>query len=447
MRKATLTIDSGVMWAAAQRLLPVLMALSLLLSLAFAARVPFNHNPDEEAHRDYVRLIVEERGFVQFIPRGEVPEGQPSRDEAHQPPLYYLLCVPVYAATGGSVFAMRLVAALLQLGTLYIVFRACKDLWPERPDVAAGATAFAAFLPTQAQLGGAINNDSLTVLLCAVLLWRLGALLRRGQDVKGALIVGAILGAGLWTKLSVLQLTPAMALAYFLAARFGKMTLGRAAGLFALSLGTALLIASPWLVRNTLLYGDPLTLGIYRLTGPNFTPEQIMQVAGWATTADYLRAVGIRSFATFWYFLDPNLPVAPLGRFVGPALPLLVVVLLALAGIAGLYQRWKGGETPSEEGRLERFYLGTVLLMVPFFVRFVLTVFQAQGRYFLPVLLPVAALTALGFAHLLGRGEQASTPAAALARTLVVPAVLLALALVQFAALGFMGGPVAMPRP
>ena len=79
-----------------RRALPALLALSLLLSLFFVWRVPFGDNPDETAHRDYIRLIVEERGFVKFIERDKLPEDAPSRDEAHQPPLYYLLCAPVY---------------------------------------------------------------------------------------------------------------------------------------------------------------------------------------------------------------------------------------------------------------------------------------------------------------------------------------------------------------
>jgi len=430
MRKAVLATPTGLTWEQAGRLLTVLLALSFLLSLAFAWRTPFNHNPDEEAHRDYVRLLVEERGFVKFIPRGEIPEGQPTRDEAHQPPLYYLLCAPLYAATGGNVFAMRLVAALLQLATLWVVFRACRDLWPDRPDVAVGATAFAAFLPTQAQLSGAINNDGLTILLCAALLWRLGALVRRGQDARGALIVGALLGVGLLTKLSVLQLAPAMALAYLVAVRAKHLTVGRAATLFALALGLGLLIASPWLVRNTLLYGDPLTLSIYRQTGPNFSPQEIMGMAGWSM-GDYLRAVGTRSFASFWYFIDPGLPVQPMSRFVGPALPMVVALLVAAVGLTGLYLRGRSVDVAADERRVNGFYVAAVLLMIPFFLRFVLTVFQAQGRYFLPVLLPVAVLTTLGWAFAAGRDRRGLWP------VLVVPAILLVLALFQWMSGGY----------
>src|SRR5438105_974595 len=102
----------------ARRFLYALLTASFLLSLLFACRIPLNNNPDETAHRDYIKLIIAERGFVKFIPRAELPPDAPTRDETHQPPLYYLLCVPVYAATGGNTIAVRLVAALLQLATI-----------------------------------------------------------------------------------------------------------------------------------------------------------------------------------------------------------------------------------------------------------------------------------------------------------------------------------------
>jgi 4-amino-4-deoxy-L-arabinose transferase-like glycosyltransferase len=384
----------------------VFLAASLLLSVAFAARVPLDGNPDEHAHLDYIRLLVEERGFVRFIPREQLPPGAPSRDETHQSPLYYLLCVPVYALAGGSVFVLRLVAALLQLATIVVAFRAVRDLFPGRSELAAGAAAFVAFLPTQAQLAGAINNDGLATLVAVAMFWRLGRLVRGGEalDVRReTLFLGALLGLGLLTKLSVLQLLPAVLLAFLVAARAGGVPIKGALTGFAIVTVLGLLIASPWLARNTLLYGDPLTLGIYRATGPNFTPRQVMDASGW-DVAEYARNVGVRSFATFWYFLPPDLPFT---RFTGSPAPLLAVLLLAVAGSWGAYRWWRVGEGSAAERRIVGLFAAGVVLLVPFFARFVFTVFQAQGRYFLPVLLPVALVTCLGIATLTPRRPAA----------------------------------------
>ena len=416
----------------ARRALLVLLAASLLLSAGFALRVPLGDNPDETAHRDYIRLIVEERGFVTFIPRGELPDGAPSRDEAHQPPLYYLLCVPVYAASGGNTLALRLVATVLQLATVALVFAACRDLFAKRPEIAVGAAAFAAFLPTQAQLGGAISNDALSTLICAAIYWRLGALILRGQTVKDAALLGGLFGVGLWTKLSVVQLVPAFALAYFLAWRGEKVTLGKAFAHGAGALAFGVLLASPWLVRNTVLYGDPLTLAIYRLTGPNYSPADIQAVAGWSG-ADYLRQVGVRSFGTFWYFLDPNLPF---NRFTGSPAPLILALMLAGASLVALYRKAKASDFTGDTGNVLLLFGLAAPLLVPFYLRFVLTVFQAQGRYFLPALLPVAVVTAAAWTtRTLGKDGDKQPPNYLVA--LWVPAVLLCLAVYQLLGGGF----------
>ena len=408
----------GLSWQAARRLLFVTLALSLVLSVLFAARVPLanpdprawvNLNPDETAHRDYIRLLVEERGLVQFrvqdpevVARGDEPE----RYETHQPPLYYLLCVPVYLATGGSLFALRLVSAVIQLATVWLTFRAVRDLFPDRAELALGAALFVAFLPAQAQLSGAVSNDPLTTLVAVAIFWRLGLLVKAGPGTgeaggRGAVLLGALFGIGLLTKLSVLQLLPVIVLAYGIAARVQVVPPRRALAQAALALGLGVLIAAPWLVRNTVLYGDPLALKIYLLTGPNFKPAAIMQGFGW-TFGDYLRFVGVRSFATFWYLLPPNLPP---NRFTGAPLPLLLVLALGLGGLLGTLRWLQRLYGEPGQRRILGLCIAGILLLVPFYTRFILTTFQAQGRYFLPVLLPVALVACLGWATLAGRSR------------------------------------------
>jgi hypothetical protein len=302
----------------------VFLATSLLLSVGFAARVPLDGNPDEHAHLDYIRLLVEERGFVRFIPREQLPPGAPSRDETHQSPLYYLLCVPVYALAGGSVFVLRLVArccssrpSLSRSGRC----ATCSRSGPSSPRAPRPSSRFCR--PRRSSPG-----RSTTTVSPRSSPWRCsggsggssGA--ATALDVRReTLFLGALLGLGLLTKLSVLQLLPAVLLACLIAARAGAVPIKGALTGFAIVTALGLLIASPWLARNTLLYGDPLTLGIYRATGPNFTPRQVMDASGW-DVAEYARNVGVRSFATFWYFLPPDLPFT---RFTGSPVPLLLV--------------------------------------------------------------------------------------------------------------------------
>jgi hypothetical protein len=75
-------------------------------------------------------------------------------------------------------------------------------------------------------------------------------------------------------------------------------------------------------------------------------------------------------------------------------------------------------------------FLAGTLLLAPFFARFVLTVFQAQGRYFLPGLLPIALVTCLGWATLMNQRRTLGA--------LVPAGVLLVLALLALARGGFL---------
>jgi 4-amino-4-deoxy-L-arabinose transferase-like glycosyltransferase len=375
-------------------LLWIILAVSLALSILFALRVPFDgSNPDETSHLSYIRLLVERHGFVVFR------ANDPAYFETHQPPLFYLLCVPVFALTGGSVFAVRLVSAALQLGTIVVAYRAGRNLFPDRGEVALGVAAFVAFLPTQAQLAGAVNNDSLTTLLCTAIFWKLFRLVRngRGGHLRGAALIGALLGVGLLTKLSVLQVIPAIAVAYFMAARAGQVRPADAARQFALVLAVGLLIASPWLIRNHLLYGDPLTIQIFPQTAGADTPTPAKMMAGFGWTfADYVRYDAVRTYASFWYLIPPNMLTPDMGRFI-------LVFLVGLGGLVGVFRKPERGGVAGGDRRVVYLAVIGILLLIPFFIRFNLQFFQAQGRYFLPALLPAALLACIGWGTIGGR--------------------------------------------
>jgi 4-amino-4-deoxy-L-arabinose transferase-like glycosyltransferase len=379
-------------------ILSVIVLLSLVLAVIFAWRVPFDgSNPDETSHLSYVRLLFENRGLVKFT------AGDPAYFETHQPPLYYLFCLIPYALTGGNVFAVRLVAILFQIGTILLAYRAGRDLFPSRPEVGIGAAAFVAFLPTQVQLAGAINNDGLTTLLCTAIFWRLGLLVKgEATDNRSAVILGVLLALCLYTKLTVIQLIPAMAVAVFLLLRSGKTTLPQAIRYFALALTVGVVLASPWLIRNTLLYGDPLNIKIFPLTAGEHTPTPQSMLSnprlGW-TWPDYIRNDSIRTYASFWFIIPPMI-LLPL---FGPQLiSFLTVPLLGLGGLVGAIRSESRGGVKDSERRIVYLMLLGLFLILPFFVRFNLQFFQAQGRYFLPALLPAALLCVLGWRNVLG---------------------------------------------
>jgi 4-amino-4-deoxy-L-arabinose transferase-like glycosyltransferase len=160
----------------------------------------------------------------------------------------------------------------------------------------------------------------------------------RGSTPRKALLLGLILGLGLLTKLSVLQVIPAFVVAYLIAVRWGQMTLKQAAASLGVVLAVGFLLASPWLIRNTLLYGDPFTLKIFPLTaGPNTpTPPIMMSLMHW-TFDQYLSVTATRTFATFWFVLPPNKLYALPG-------PLMLVSLFALGGLWGAISTLVAGD-------------------------------------------------------------------------------------------------------
>ena len=354
-------------------------------------------NPDEGDHVSYAKKLSETKSLVRF-PADEIRKARESGGdghewasfaETHQPPLYYA----IGALLGGSLAALRRLSVLLGAATVVLAYVAARDLFPARREIAWGVAGILATLPAFAQLSGAASNDTFATLISTGVFWRLGRIVKNGSTLRESILLGLWLGAGLWTKLTALQLFPAVLLAYGIST--GKRP-GRWVGAL-VSVAVALVFASPWLARNALLYGDPLNLKIFPLTAPLGTPTpasmQAVPQLG-LTPLTYLWLVVSRSFATFFYILPPNGPLWPKP---GPA---LLVALTALLGLVGAAKAAQSAETA--ERRVLILFAAAPLLILPFFAGFNLRFFQAQGRYFHPALFPVCCLLAFGISTLAG---------------------------------------------
>ena len=385
------------------RVLGAILVLAALMVFGFANLIPVDNdtlqplfrglNPDENSHLSYIKLLIENHGLVRF-PFDAITY-DPSYAEAHQPPLYYWLCIPFYLMSGGNPLILRLVNLPIHLLTIFVAFKAGKNLFPDRREIALGVAAFIAFLPTQLQLAGAINNDSLATLFAALLFWKMARVVKKGVSKAGIIQIGVCLGLGLWTKLTFLQLIPAIfvayAMAFFMPKTEGNTKKGEVVRALVLAIGLGLLIASPWLIRNTMLYGDPFCLKIFPKTAPpnTPTPTSVAEIRGVSLASIYF-FVFVRSFGTYFFILPPN-------AFMKPMLPVfLLLLLLSIIGIVGAWIK----EKESESRRLVALATLTAGLLVPFFIAFNLKFFQAQGRYFSTALLPLTLIQVLGIANL-----------------------------------------------
>lgn len=405
-------------------LLAGLILVYLLLAGAYSAITPAataeQHNPDENAHMLYVQTLAS--GHLPVFT--DVMHGY----ENHQPPLYYALAAPVYLAVQGrgEAVATRAVRAVsILLGALLILasYWCVRIAFPDEPWLALGTTAGVGLLPGSVALSASVTNDALTNLLIVAALGSLARLVTAAEESdrsRWALWLGVALGAGIWTKTSTLILFPTVLLACYLLAARSRTTSAQAARAGGISCGLGLLIGLPWLLRNQLLYGDPLAQHLFVSAFSNTAQADIIARALYGgSIVSYLGGVAQWTFASFWggfdsllvfwgqdprAHLDPNARGAYSFFAHPPPLPYTLIAVLCLAAVLGLFRTLsrRAITAPPQNILLAAFAVLTALTGVVF-LRFILTFFQAQGRYWYPALLPLAFFFVLGWRGLLPR--------------------------------------------
>ncbi|HEX5323270.1 MAG TPA: glycosyltransferase family 39 protein, partial [Capsulimonadaceae bacterium] len=332
------------------------------------------------------------------------------------------------AGDSSAASTVRWVSTLLGLALVWVTFFLIADLFPENPWLAVCSAGFVALLPMNVSLCASITNDTLTNLIAALGLWQI-VRIAKGicRRPHSALILGLMLGLGIWTKTSTLVLFPTALVAYWLLARTGVMPLAVAAKRAAVACGFGLLIGLPWLIRNTVLYGDPLArhifLTAFQSTMKATTMMGVFHSLG-LSSANYVVAVTQWTFASFWgvfdsmtwfWGRDPQ-DYGSLSFFFHP--PPVIYSLLAIICVLSLvgllrYVRTRNADPagshwpsptlePSQQAVLGAF-LTLIVMTILAFIAFNVTFFQAQGRYLYTALVPFAFFLALGLGSLVPR--------------------------------------------
>lgn len=423
-------MKSTRVWLAAIVVLYLVFAVAY--NLVTPAGTAIQHNPDENGHLQYVQLLS-----TGHLPVFTTAAAGP---EFHQPPLYYLICAPVYASTKGlgastSIHCVRAVSTALGLFLILVAFRTAKRLFPDDDWVALLTAGLVALLPMNVAMNASVGNDSLTNLLVAAglaVLAEIGTFVGDFQNepervqgkpaplTKKTVILGVILGLVILTKSSALVLYPAVLVAFALLGYRKLLTSTTAVRSAAIAIAVGVLVGSPWLIRNMMLYGDPLGQKIFQQAFQSTTApaEGIMRLVG--GLGPYASLMVKWTFASFWGVFDsmtafwghdphPVLshvpPYAPMGpRFEEP-LPVIYNMLAALtvAGLIGAVVRLRRGPVdPAKSSILWSFVL-LILATAYGFTMFTLQFFQAQGRYWFTALVPLALFFALGYRGLFPR--------------------------------------------
>lgn len=400
--------------ASARRALRLVIIAYLFLAALYASAIPPGKGADETAHMRYLAWLAEEHRLPVFSTKA------PGADyEFHQPPLFYLTALPTYLLAGreGDVAlqAVRFVSILLGLPLLYLTFGLGRTLAPHRPWAALAATAVVAFLPMHLGLVASVSNDVLTeVFFAAVLLLMVRHLAAasapraeaaRPPGAAPMAIAGLLTGLGLLTKSSAILLLPVIWTATLMGARGpAGREWARAAREAALATVIALAVAGWWLVRNQLLYGDPLAQRAF-LSAFQDRPSPQDFIAAYMG-GDAPRSLKLTLYAAqvaAWTFASGIGAFGPVfaNRFVFyPAWVYLAFGLKAMAE-AGGFLRYLRQEELADWQR-QAWWLCALLgaLVLASFIGFNLSFFQAQARYLFPALPAIALALSLGLEQL-----------------------------------------------
>jgi hypothetical protein len=179
-----------------------------------------------------------------------------------------------------AVHIVRLFSVALGLGTVLVTYQLAREIFPDWPLIALGATALNAFLPMFLFLSGSVNNDNLSNLLGNLLTLLVVRLLKmptpipptpfpriQGKGEKSInlasyALIGIVAGMGLLAKLNIGFLIPLVAVGLLVVSirqrDWRPLIIGGV-----ISGGLTVLIAGWWYLYNAQLYGDPTGLNMF----------------------------------------------------------------------------------------------------------------------------------------------------------------------------------------
>jgi Dolichyl-phosphate-mannose-protein mannosyltransferase len=276
---------------AVRALVAVQLAAILVAAVATVASFPVWALVDEAAHYDYVQSIAEDGRLpvlnedrvhpeVLAIDEGTYPGPPrlPARErglfgrsyEGFQPPLAYALATPVYAVPSSHETKLRALRALgvVLLGVAVLVtWLLARRVVPDAPLPAFSAALTFMLWPGVVVRAVTFSNAGLELVMGATLslaLWR--ALTERSE--RWLVAAGALTGAALLTKLTLMAFLPTLALICVAFLRAGRVrAVAAAAGLPAVML-------APWVAFNLTTYDSPTGSGaVQSLMNPVLNPS------------------------------------------------------------------------------------------------------------------------------------------------------------------------------
>jgi 4-amino-4-deoxy-L-arabinose transferase-like glycosyltransferase len=357
-----------------------LIVAGLAVRLAYVFFTPVFYAPDEEPHFKYIQHLAEKKSF----PVQTTKLGDASNDwEYNQPPLYYLMATPLFAAASNAfqnqdavVIALRLLSVLLWLGNAWLVLKLAEHLKPDSRFMRVFIVAMVCLLPTYTVISSAINNDNLLTLLGSAMICLLAT---RERSIKTHVTLGLLLGLGLLTKQSAVIFAPMIATLAVFEAFKRRIAWSKAGAQLFVIFGIAGLIYLPWALRNWQVYHT-------------FTPENLVVTQiPWPNVFQGIASAAHNLVKTFW-------SVAGLSNDIGYPFPAIGMLLMVSPVIAFAFESKTLGKSDAlfieEQKPLLFGMVISLLVAVVLVLRFGFQFGMGQGRHLFPLLFPIALFLA-----------------------------------------------------
>jgi 4-amino-4-deoxy-L-arabinose transferase-like glycosyltransferase len=369
----------GIAWIAA------IISIHVVLGFLYWSTTPFGGAPDENAHGNYLRVLMTSHAFPKYDPASA--DGY----EFYQPPLYYIAAAPFYIAGRAAGMpnpeeAARLLSILLGAISIFLIYGTLRKLLPDDhlpPLLCAG---FVALLPTHVMMSSTVSNDVLMEVIFNAAFLLIAGMLIDGATWRRSILLGIVLGLGILTKTTCLALIPIAGLAYFLMDRDGKTAPKSAAARFGGAMLVAFLLSSVWLVRNTILYKDSFAISQMQQSFAAHSPNPLDWFRQGMPASTYLWMVVSWTFKSFWGVFG----------YMNLFMPEWLYGLLAIVSIAASIGALTALRRSAMNQSARIVLFSALALILIAFLKLNVMVFQSQGRYLYPALLPISYLWVVG---------------------------------------------------
>ncbi len=307
--------------------------------------------------------------------------------EGYQPPLYYLVLVPIYNLIDGAIlqalFAMRWTTVVLSTLTVLFTYLLTQTLTRSKP-LALFAALILVLIPERTAAVSRVNNDALLEVFAAVYLWLSIRSVKEGLNDKRAFLLGLFLGLGTLSKMSGALLVITLPFIFLVNRRQYSLSRG-----IALSGGTAAALILPLAASNLHLFGDP--------TGFSAVAPMLTFTAPALSVINFLQSL-LSIFTNFWVILWQSASAA-----VNPIFSLLHILMFALTCLSlyGLVHHARGRKE-SKLNRREATAYWMLITLVALYGFFTLISYWRgqvpviQGRFLLPAIPALVTLLIIG---------------------------------------------------